>query len=88
MDFDYAEGFGSETHDAYETLLLDCMLGDATLFIRSDEAEAAWEIVDPLIAHWESRPPLHFPNYAAGSAGPAVADELIARAGAVWRKIG
>ncbi len=88
MDFDYADGFGTTTHEAYETLLLDCILGDATLFIRSDEAEAAWEIVDPLIAHWEEKKPLHFPNYAAGSAGPAVADELIARAGAVWRKIG
>ncbi len=54
MDFDYAKGFATTGHDAYETLLLDCMLGDATLFTRSDEAEAAWEILDPLLQHWNA----------------------------------
>ncbi|HEX3928017.1 MAG TPA: glucose-6-phosphate dehydrogenase [Gemmatimonadales bacterium] len=86
MDFDYHDAFGASTHDAYETLLLDCMTGEATLFTRSDEAEAAWETLDPLLAHWESSMPQHFPNYAAGSWGPAVADELIARVGARWRR--
>ena len=86
MDFDYADAFGTNDHDAYETLLLDCMLGEATLFTRSDEVEAAWTAVDPLIAHWESTPPAHFPNYAAGSWGPAIADEFIGRIGAKWRE--
>ena len=88
MDFAYAEGFGTEEHDAYETLLLDAMLGDQTLFMRSDEVEAAWGIVDPLLAYWDAQPPERFPNYAAGSSGPAAADELIATAGAAWRSLG
>lgn len=87
MDFRYAEAFGGEEHEAYETLLLDCMLGDATLFTRSDEVEAAWGIVDPVIGAWAGKPAEHFPNYAAGSWGPAIADEFLARCGAVWRKL-
>ena len=87
MDFAYAEAFGTPEHDAYETLLLDAMLGDQTLFMRSDEVEAAWDIVDPLLAYWEAQPPERFPNYAAGSSGPAAADELIAAAGAKWRAL-
>ncbi|MFI5280905.1 MAG: glucose-6-phosphate dehydrogenase [Gemmatimonadales bacterium] len=86
MDFEYDQAFGENHHDAYETLLLDCMLGEATLFTRSDEVEAAWTAVDPLIAHWEHAPPAHFPNYAAGSWGPLVADEFIGRIGARWRE--
>lgn len=88
MDFAYAEGFGIKEHDAYETLLLDAMLGDQTLFMRSDEVEAAWGIVDPLLAYWDAQPPERFPNYAAGSSGPAASDELIATAGATWRALG
>jgi glucose-6-phosphate 1-dehydrogenase len=88
MDFAYAEGFGTQEHDAYETLLLDAMLGDQTLFMRSDEVEAAWAIVDPLIADWETQPPDGFPNYAAGTAGPTAADELIAQSGGRWRSLG
>ena len=87
MDFAYDEAFVEEHHEAYETLLLDCMRGEATLFTRSDEVEAAWTVVDPLIAHWEHAPPAHFPNYGAGSWGPAVADEFIARIGARWREL-
>ncbi len=86
MDFSYAEAFGELDHDAYETLLLDCMLGEATLFTRSDEVEAAWAVVDPIIDFWANKRPDHFPNYAAGSWGPEVADEFIAREGARWRK--
>jgi glucose-6-phosphate 1-dehydrogenase len=86
MDFGYADAFGSTDHSAYETLLLDCMVGDATLFARSDSVEASWAIVDPIIEAWEAKPPEHFPNYAAGSWGPAVADEFIARDGARWRE--
>jgi glucose-6-phosphate 1-dehydrogenase len=87
MDFGYAEAFGGlADHDAYETLLLDCMLGEATLFTRSDEVEAAWGVVDPIIDFWASKRPEHFPNYAAGTWGPSVADEFIAREGAKWRE--
>jgi glucose-6-phosphate 1-dehydrogenase len=86
MDFSYAEAFGELEHDAYETLLLDCMLGEATLFTRSDEVEAAWAVVDPIIDFWANKRPDHFPNYAAGTWGPTVADEFIAREGAKWRE--
>jgi glucose-6-phosphate 1-dehydrogenase len=86
MDFSYAEAFGELEHDAYETLLLDCMLGEATLFTRSDEVEAAWTAVDPIVDFWSNRRADHFPNYAAGTWGPAVADEFIAREGTRWRE--
>ena len=86
MDFGYAEAFGGLDHDAYETLLLDCMLGEATLFTRSDEVEAAWSVVDPIIEFWANKRPDHFPNYPAGTWGPPVADEFIAREGARWRE--
>ena len=84
MDFSYADAFGTEVHPAYETLLLDCMIGDATLFTRTDEVEAAWAVIDPLISLWESGrgSPLTF--YAAGSTGPAEADALLARSGFHW----
>ena len=88
MNFDYAKGFDTTGHDAYETLLLDCILGDATLFTRSDEAEAAWEILDPLLQHWARNVPTHFPNYAAGTWGPVIADELVQRSGTTWRTPG
>ncbi len=86
MDFSYAETFGPAAHSAYETLLLDCMTGDATLFNRADAVEAAWEVVDPVIAAWEASKASGFPNYAAGSWGPAEGDKLIARDGARWRE--
>ena len=86
MDFTYGLSFAREAPEAYETLLLDCMLGDATLFTRSDEVEAAWTVVDPIIYYWEHKRPDHFPNYAAGSWGPEVADEFVARLGARWRE--
>lgn len=86
MDFSYAEAFGGLEHEAYETLLIDCMMGEATLFTRSDEVEAAWGVVDPIIDYWANKRPDHFPNYPAGSWGPTVADEFIAREGARWRE--
>jgi glucose-6-phosphate 1-dehydrogenase len=86
MDFGYAEAFGELDHDAYETLLIDCMVGEATLFTRSDEVEAAWSVVDPILDFWATKRPDHFPNYPAGSWGPTVADEFIAREGARWRE--
>jgi glucose-6-phosphate 1-dehydrogenase len=86
MDFTYKEAFGGEGHEAYETLLLDAMLGEATLFTRADEVEAAWAVVDPILNFWEDKKPTHFPNYAAGSWGPDVADEFIQRMGCKWRQ--
>ncbi len=81
LDFSYAEAFDMPPHDAYETLLLDCMKGDAMLFLRSDATEAAWRVMDPVIAGWEKHPPKDFPNYAAGSWGPDEAGLLIEQAG-------
>src|SRR5688572_30083922 len=69
---------------AYEMLLLDVMQGDATLFIRADEAEAQWRLITPIIEAWAEQPPPEFPSYAAGSDGPAAADELLARNGHRW----
>ena len=83
MRFSYTDGFGTSDHSAYETLLVDCMLGDATLFTRSDAVEAAWRVVDPIIA--AGAPSSDLPNYPAGTWGPAEANALIAGDGAVWR---
>jgi glucose-6-phosphate 1-dehydrogenase len=85
MDFNYQEAFGRLDHDAYETLLLDCMSGDPGLFIRADATEAAWKVVDPLIAAWDNDPG-NVPLYRAGSWGPREAEALLSPAGAVWRK--
>jgi glucose-6-phosphate 1-dehydrogenase len=87
MDFCYQRAFGYESPAAYEMLLLDVMRGDATLFIRSDEAEAQWRLITPIEEAWSQQRPPEFPNYAAGSDGPAAADELLARNGHRWRKL-
>ncbi len=87
MDFSYTEAFGEAGSPAYETLLLDVLLGDATLFTRSDEVEAAWRVIDPLIHFWEENRPESLPGYAAGSSGPAEADELLQRDGFSWRSL-
>jgi glucose-6-phosphate 1-dehydrogenase len=83
MEFDYESDFGSGTPEAYERLILDCMLGDATLFARSDEIEAAWEIFDPVLDYWSEggRPAA----YGPGAWGPSSADELVRRDGRRWR---
>ncbi len=85
MDFTYAEAFGETAAPAYETLLLDVMIGEMTLFLRSDEVEAAWKIIDPLVCYWEENAPDFMATYAAGSWGPKEADDLIAADGAAWR---
>ena len=72
---------------AYETLLLDVMIGEATLFTRSEEVEAAWRIVDPLLKFWESNPPKNLETYPAGSSGPDSAIDLIGRDHAKWRPL-
>lgn len=86
MDFRYETSFGAiRPPTAYENLLLDVLTGDQTLFNRADEVEAAWSLVMPILEAWESERPKDFPNYKAGSWGPRVADELIARDGFAWR---
>jgi glucose-6-phosphate 1-dehydrogenase len=87
MDFTYGSAFAVDSPDAYETLILDALLGDASLFTRADEVEEAWGIVDPIIEAWAEEPPPTFPNYEAGSWGPSDADELLARDGRRWRRI-
>jgi glucose-6-phosphate 1-dehydrogenase len=87
MDFTYGSSFSVDSPDAYETLILDALLGDASLFTRADEVEEAWSIVTPIIEGWASEPPPDFPNYEAGSWGPPEADELLARDGRRWRRI-
>jgi len=88
MDFDYNTYFGSEHSTGYERLLRDCMAGDATLFQRADMVEAGWTVIQPILDVWHALPARSFPNYAAGSWGPAEADELLARDGRAWRRIG
>ncbi|MFI5259238.1 MAG: glucose-6-phosphate dehydrogenase [Candidatus Limnocylindrales bacterium] len=87
MDFAYDTSFVVDSPDAYETLILDSLLGDASLFTRSDEVEAAWAVVTPMINAWAEMPAPHFPNYSAGSWGPGAADELMERDGRRWRRI-
>src|ERR1700745_4102430 len=88
MDFAYKTYFKIEPNTGYETLILDCMIGDATLFQRADTVEAGWQAVQPILDAWANNPPRDFPNYAAGGAGPAAADELLAHDGRAWRPLG
>jgi glucose-6-phosphate 1-dehydrogenase len=85
MDFLYGGAFRMGLPEAYERLILDAMLGDATLFTRIDEVEEQWKLVDAIVAAWARDRPA-FPNYAAGTWGPATADELIERDGRSWRR--
>jgi glucose-6-phosphate 1-dehydrogenase len=87
MDFAYKRFFNMAPNTGYETLLYDCMIGDATLFQRADNIEAGWRAVQPILDVWANTPPTDFPNYAAGTAGPAAADELLARDGHAWRPL-
>ena len=87
MDFTYGSSFAVDPPEAYETLILDALLGDASLFTRADEVEEAWRVVTPIIDAWaETRPP-DFPDYAAGTWGPPAADTLIEAEGRRWRRI-
>jgi glucose-6-phosphate 1-dehydrogenase len=85
MDFLYGGAFRMGMPEAYERLILDAMLGDATLFTRTDEVEEQWKLVDAIVAPWKRDRP-SFPNYAAGTWGPPSADELLARDGRSWRR--
>ncbi len=84
MTFSYEDSYNADPPEAYETLILDIMLGDATLFMRGDQVEAAWEVVMPILNLWQSSSSPDFPNYASGTWGPETAEALIARDGKNW----
>lgn len=83
MRFSYKEAFNTEPPKAYETLLLDVMRGDPTLFMRADQVEEAWSLVDPILEVWQSYP-VDFPNYPAGTWGPNTAESLLRQDGRDW----
>ncbi len=87
MDFKYGTAFGARTPTAYERLILDCLIGDPSLFARTDFVEASWQYIEPLLEHWDNQKPGDFPNYKAGSWGPKAADDLIGSTGHAWRKL-
>jgi glucose-6-phosphate 1-dehydrogenase len=87
MDFLYGASFDVAVADAYERLILDCMLGESTLFTREDEVQAQWSLIDNVIESWQHQPTPKFPNYAAGTWGPEDANRFIERDGRSWRKL-
>jgi glucose-6-phosphate 1-dehydrogenase len=86
MSFRYATTFGSNTPEAYERLVLDAMIGDGTLFIRGDEAEASWKLCTPVLDFWREQGRAGMDSYPAGSWGPSNADMLLARNTHTWRQ--
>jgi len=85
MVFSYSKEYGeNQQPEAYETLLEDVIEGNPTLFMRADQVEAAWRIIEPILDAWQTRPPVDFPNYAPGSWGPEDAEALIAKDGHHW----
>ncbi len=88
MDFRYDTAFGQANTDAYSRLLIDCMLGDQTLFTRGDEVEASWRILTPLLQVWDTpAPPEVMPLYEAGTWEPVEAELLLNRDGRRWRRL-
>jgi glucose-6-phosphate 1-dehydrogenase len=83
MDFLYGEAFTESSPEAYERLILDVLLGDATLFPRNDEVEASWMVIDPLENFWQGQNPY---LYRAGEWGPKESDEMLASDGRQWRR--
>ena len=86
MDFSYAAAFGASSNNGYERLLLDAMLGDATLFAHRDGVETTWALYTPILEAWKNAPIKDLPNYAAGTWGPSSSDQLLARDRHAWRK--
>jgi glucose-6-phosphate 1-dehydrogenase len=86
MHFSYDAEFGAYAPEAYERLLLEAMAGDATLFIRRDEVETAWQIVDAIRQAWQGKSLSHREFYAAGNWGPVAAEDLVAQTGHAWRE--
>jgi len=87
MEFKYKDYFKQAPAVGYETLIYDCLIGDATLFQRADQVEAAWALVEPVLIGWANTAPRHFPNYVSGGEGPSAANDLLARDGRSWRGI-
>ena len=87
MDFRYGESFGASPPTAYETLLLDCMLGDATLFNREDAVELSWQLMDPILKRWKEDGAKGLAFYEAGTWGPAEADKFIEADGRRWQRL-
>src|ERR1700742_2031634 len=87
MNFSYADAFGKSSANGYERLLLDAMLGDATLFAHRDGVEATWALMTPILRDWAKNPVKDFANYAAGTWGPKSGDELLARDGRAWHQL-
>lgn len=87
MDFRYGSYFGQSPPEAYERLIWDCILGDSTLFARSDEVANSWRILTPVLEEWAKDKPKDFPNYEAGTWGPKAADDMIGKEGRIWRLI-
>jgi glucose-6-phosphate 1-dehydrogenase len=84
MRFSYAEAFRIRVPAAYETLLFEIFAGDQSHFMRADQIEAAWSLLQPVLEAWRSHPAVDFPNYPAGSWGPESAEGLISRDGRSW----
>lgn len=84
MIFNYTDAYGDKSPEAYETLLEDVIEGNPTLFMRADQVERAWEIIQPILDAWQTRPSVDFPNYTPGSWGPEDAEALIAKDGRHW----
>ena len=87
LDFRYGTTFGVPVPEAYERLLLDAVLGDASLFARADNVEECWDIIMPVLDRWAAKAPEDFPNYVPGAFGPDSSFELIERSGRRWRRL-
>jgi len=86
MSFNYSDIFGTETPEAYQRLLLDCMVGDQTLFTRQDDVEISWKLLTPILQAWEKDKTMPF-EYPAGAESFSAADNLIEADGRTWRKL-
>jgi glucose-6-phosphate 1-dehydrogenase len=87
MDFHYKDYFQNAPSTGYETLIYDCMIGDATLFQRADNVIAGWQIVQPILDHWANEPEAPLTQYAAGSEGPPEASALLKTTGRSWKSL-
>jgi glucose-6-phosphate 1-dehydrogenase len=87
MEFNYSSSFGNKSPEAYERLILDVMAGDATLFMRRDQVDAAWRFVMPILQRWESQRVRDLPEYQCGTWGPIEADRIIEPDGRAWRNL-
>lgn len=87
MRFNYGEAFRASRGTGYEVMIYNCMIGDSTLFLRTDLVETAWRVAQPILEAWATHPPTDFPNYAAGTWGPRAANDLMERDGRRWFEV-